>query len=232
MREKTGMKYFTSIIVLTCLLLVACSAPTPTAASALRVQYTAATNSWLDNINICAAQQGITIQPELRVADMLDINSAEMVMRINEPEGLSAAAYQIGTEEIVVIVNRLNPIGQLSAGNVRELFTGQIRNWKDVNGKDEPVQVWAFPEGEDVEQAFVAAALDGGPLTPTARLAMTPDEMSLAIANDVNAIGILSRHWKAGNVSDVYTTESGPVLVIFPTEPQGAAAILLACLQK
>jgi hypothetical protein len=214
-------------------LLASCASPSTGATTTiLRVQYTAAATSWLFDLNACAGQQGVVIQPELRVADMLDTNSADLVMRVGEPEGLTMPAYKIGAEEIVVIVNRLNPIGQLPADTVRGLFTGQIQNWKDINGNDAPIQVWAFPAGEDVEQAFVAAALDGGPVTPAARLAMTPDEMSLAVANDVNAIGILSRRWKAGNVSDVSTVTSVPVLAIFPAEPQGIAANLLACLQK
>jgi hypothetical protein len=215
------------------LLLTACASPAAsTTPDVLRMQYTAATNSWLHDLNTCATEQGITLQPELRVADTLDVNSVILVMRIGEADGSSSAVYQIGTEEIVVIVNKLNPIGQLPADTVRGLFNGQIQNWKDVNGNDTAVQVWSFPAGEDVEQVFVAAALDGGQVTPASRIAMTPDEMSLAIANDVNAIGILSKHWKAGNISDVFTTASVPVLAIFPTEPQGITANLLACLQK
>jgi hypothetical protein len=220
--------------LLSILLLSSCSSSPASGAtsSVFRVQYTAATTSWLFDLNACANQQGATTQPELRVANMLEVGSAELVIRIGEPEGFSSPAYQIGSEEIVVIVNRLNPIGQLPANTVRGLFSGQIQNWKAVNGNDAPVQVWTFPAGEDVEQAFVAAALNGGPATPAARIAITPDEMAQAVANDVNAIGILSRHWKMGNVSDVFTVTSVPVLAIFPTEPQGGAASLLACLQK
>jgi hypothetical protein len=227
------MKRISLFFLFTVLLFTACTSPAAsTTPVVLRVQYTAATNSWLYDLNNCATAQSVTLQPELRVADTLDVNSAIVVMRIGEPEENTSSTYQIGMEEIAVIVNKLNPIGQLPADAVRGLFTGQTQNWKDVNGNDAPVQVWSFPAGEDVTQAFVATVLDGGQVTPAARIAMTPDEMSIAIANDVNAIGILSKHWKAGNVSDVFTTASVPVLAIFPAEPQGVAANLLACLQK
>ncbi len=227
------MKRAFIFLLLTFSLLTACTPPAaPATPDILRVQYTYAANSWLYDLNACAGGQNVTILPELRAANMLEVGSAELVIRIGEPEEFSSQTYRIGTEDIVVIVNRLNPIGQLPANTVRGLFAGQIKNWKTVNGNDAPVQVWAFAAGEDVEQAFIAAALDGGPITPAARIAMTPDEMSAAVANDINAIGILSRHWKMGNVSDVFTVTSVPVLAIFPEEPQGVTAKLLACLQK
>jgi hypothetical protein len=55
--------------------------------------------------------------------------------------------------------------------------------------------------------------------------------MSRAIANDPNAVGILSRRWKTEDVSDVYVAASAPVLAITPSEPQGVIKDLLACLQ-
>jgi hypothetical protein len=56
--------------------------------------------------------------------------------------------------------------------------------------------------------------------------------MSQAIANDVNAVGILTRHWKAGNVSDVFTVTTVPVLAIPSSDPQGVVQQVIACLQK
>ena len=46
--------------------------------------------------------------------------------------------------------------------------------------------------------------------------------MAQAIASDVNAVGILTRHWQMGNVPDVYTVATLPVLAITPAQPQVA----------
>jgi hypothetical protein len=74
--------------------------------------------------------------------------------------------------------------------------------------------------------------MQGGTVTSLAQLAVSPDEMYKAIADDVNAIGILPRSWKVENVQEVYVAATVPVLAITPYEKQGVTADLLACLQK
>jgi PBP superfamily domain len=212
------------------LILAACTSSAPTAqAPVLRVQYTFAAQPWLADLSNCAGE--IVVNTELRAADYIDLSSADLALRLGDT-GVTTPAYQIGADDILVVVNRQNPINRLTAEEVLGLFTGSIQTWKSINGSDSPVQVWVFAAGEDVQQIFEQAALGGAPVASTARLATDPDEMAQAVTEDVNAVGILTRHWKAGNVSDVYTVATVPVLAIFPAEPQGAMADLAACLQK
>jgi hypothetical protein len=206
----------------------------PAAATAtpesIAVQSTVAAAPWLADLDACARSNVVRV--ELCVADYFDLNGVMLVMRIGQPTNLTSPAYQIGTDDLLVIVNRQNPISKLTTNQMRGLFTGQVQTWEAINGTDAPVQVWVFPSGEDVQQIFDQTALGGSPVASAARLANSPDEMSQAVANDVNAIGVLTRHWKAGNVSDVFTVASVPVLAITPSEPQGASARILTCLQK
>jgi len=225
------MKRTFAFLILVCLLLPSCNSATPTvSAGPLTVQYTAAAAPWLADLYDCAGANVVTA--EQRAADFLDPQSVNLAIRIGQPANLTSAAYQIGSEELLVILNPQNPINSLTAEQVRGLFTGQVLNWREIKGSNAPVQVWVFSSGEDVQQIFDQIALGGSPTTSTARLAAGPDEMAQAIASDVNAVGILTRHWKAGNISTVYTVASVPVLALTPAEPQGAVQELLACLQK
>jgi hypothetical protein len=225
------MKHNLAFVILACFLLSSCNSATPTAATEqFTVQYTAASVPWLAGLYDCAGPN--VVKAEERAADLMDLQSVDMAIRIGQPENLTSPAYQIGSEDLLVIVNRQNPISALTAEQVRGLFTGQIQNWQDVNGSNAQVQVWVFSSGEDVQQIFEQTVLRGSPVTSTARLATGPDGMSQAIANDVNAVGILTRHWKMGVVYDVYTVATVPVLAITPGEPQGGIQGILACLQK
>ncbi len=220
-----------AFLILACFLLPSCNSATPTAAAKpITIQYTAAAAPWLANIHDCAGAN--VIAAEQRAADFLDPQSADLAIRIGQPANLASPAYQIGSEELLVIVNPQNPVNTLTAEQVRGLFTGQALNWQELNGSNTQVQVWVFAAGEDIQQIFEQTALGSSPVTSTARLAPGPDEMAQAIADDVNAVGILTRRWKAGNVSDVYTVAAVPVLALTPAEPQGAVQELLACLQK
>ncbi len=170
---------------------------------------------------------------ELRAADFQDLQSADLVIRIGQPDNPTSYAYQIGTDDLLVIVNSRNPVNKLTADQVRGLFTGRIQNWKDVNGANAPIQAWVFPSDEDVQQVFEQAVLGGSPVTSAARLANSPDEMLQAIVKDVNAIGIITRRWNTGNALVVFTSAGSlPVIAGSLSKPQGTLAQILACLQK
>ena len=219
------------LLLIAGLFLTACGATTPTASpGSITVEYTFAAAPFLATLDNCAGSNAVN--EDLRSADYLEYPTVDLAIRIGQPEDLPYPAYQIGTEDILVIANRQNPVSSLTGKQVRDLFTGQIQNWKELEGADAPVQVWVFPAGDDIQQIFDQNALGGSPFTSMARLANSPDEMSLAIANDVNAVGILSRHWKAGNVSDVYTISNIPVLAITPAQPSAILAGIIACLKN
>jgi phosphate transport system substrate-binding protein len=48
----------------------------------------------------------------------------------------------IGSYAVAVIVNPANPIGSMTKDQVRDLFTGAARNWKDVGGSDSAVHLY------------------------------------------------------------------------------------------
>ena len=66
----------------------------------------------------------------------------------------------------------------------------------------------------------------------SARVAVNPQQMSDTLVNESNSVGILPRHWKAGDVRDVYSVGVVPVLALTQAEPEGVVKSLLACLQK
>jgi hypothetical protein len=225
------MKQLIRSALIALLLLTACAkAASVSLSGSISVQYTFASTAWLTALYGCAGNA--ELHTDLRAADYLDPQQVDLVIRIGQPDHLTSPAYQIGTEDLLVIVNRKNPASRLTAAQVRGLFTGQVRNWKDVGGSDAPVQAWVFPAGEDVEQLFEQNALSGAPVSPEARLATSPDEMAQAVAANANAVGILPRHWKAGNVTDAYNVVNAPVLAIVSSQPEGVTAQLVACLQK
>lgn len=49
--------------------------------------------------------------------------------------------YPLADEPILILVNKNNPINNLSTDQVRAIFRGDISNWKDVGGWDKPVAV-------------------------------------------------------------------------------------------
>lgn len=60
----------------------------------------------------------------------------------------SLKVFPIAEEPILILVNAGNPVRDLSVQQVRDLFSGKIRNWKQVGGNNEPVVVFMRPHCE------------------------------------------------------------------------------------
>jgi hypothetical protein len=213
------------------LLLNACGSATPVGTPVmLKVQYTPASQPWLTDLYYCAGNNLVDASP--RSVRTMDLTQADLALQLGDTTLVGGHTYQVGTDEVVVIASKQNPIGKLSLEQVQGLFGGRIQNWKDVGGKDAPVEVWVFGSGQDIQQTFEANGMGGSPVTSLARLATSPDEMAQSVAQDVNAIGILTRQWKADGLSRLFTVATVPVLVSTAAEPQGEVLQILNCLQK
>jgi hypothetical protein len=195
----------------------ACTPPTPSATpEVIPVYSTAAAQPWLSELYDCAGTASV-------ISRVDDPSTAAIVLRVGEPETLSSPAYQIDVEEILVVTQRQSTIQNLSLEEARALFAGQ---------GNPSVQVWAYASGEDIQDVFNRLVMQEQNITPAAHLAVNPQQMSDTLVNEPNTVGILPRHWKAGDSREVLSVGTVPVLAITSEEPQGVAKQLIACLQK
>ena len=209
-----------ALLVTTFLLFVSsCSTGTPPATPQVVTVYsTFAAQPWLTSLYDCAASFAVISR-----VDAASFASADIILRVGEPEFLAAPAYQIDVEEILIVTHRQSDVQNLTLGEARGLFAGQ---------GDPSVQVWVYASGEDVQEVFDQVVMAGRRVTSSARVAVNPQQMSDTLVNESKAVGILPRHWKAGDTREVYTVAAVPVLAMTNSEPQGVIKELIACLQK
>jgi hypothetical protein len=205
------------ILILFFLLLTGCTSSTPLATPQLVTVYsTSAAQPWLAPLYACAESFAV-------ISRVDDLTSANILLRVGEPEFLDLPAYQIDTEEILIATHRQSPVQNLTLEEARALFAGH---------GDPSVQLWVYASEEDVQEVFDQVVMAGRSVASSARLAVNPQQMSDVLVNESNAVGILPRHWKAGDVREVFTFATVPVLVITNSEPQDVLQELIACLQK
>lgn len=58
------------------------------------------------------------------------------------PEERRVKLTPVAWDALAVIVHKDNPVKNITLAHVRELYTGQITNWKQLGGKDEPVELY------------------------------------------------------------------------------------------
>ncbi len=213
------------ILLVILIFLTACAPVTPVAVpQVVKVFSTSSAQPWLTDLYNCASASA--------VINLSDSQSADILIRVGESANLTTPAFQIGIEDILVAVHPQTGVRSLAIEQVRQLFTGQVMNWKGVGGNDVPVQVWTYSSDEDVQQIFDNTVLAGQPAISLARLAVSAQAMSDSIGSNPGSVGVLTRRWKAGNTHEALIVSSAPVLAITKSEPQGAVKDLIACLQK
>lgn len=206
-------------LTLITLLISSCSTGAPPSTPPVITVYSSfAAEPWLTELYTCAAEANNTI-----LSRVDDPTSAAIALQIGEPAFLSSFAYQIDEEEILIVTHRQSPIQNLNLEGARALFMGL---------GDPSVQVWVYASDADVQRVFDQFVMEGRSVSSLALLAVHPQEMSDTLVNQPNTVGILPRHWKVGDVRDVYSVATVPVLAMTREEPQGVINQLIGCLQK
>lgn len=76
--------------------------------------------------------------------------------------------YKVAVDGLSVYVNKDNPVRELTLDQLKDIFTGKVTNWKDVGGKDAPIDIYSrenssgtyefFKENVLKKEDFAAAA--------------------------------------------------------------------------
>lgn len=71
-------------------------------------------------------------------------------------EGLGLFSQKTIEEGYTLVVHKSNPVNELDAKQIKEVFDEDVTNWKDVGGKNEPIMVFRF---EDMQKFFTEEQL-------------------------------------------------------------------------
>jgi phosphate transport system substrate-binding protein len=125
----------------------------------------------------------------------VNIGNASRALKDTDPQGL--VAHTIGYDALAVIVHPKNPVKGLTKDQVTKIFSGEIKNWQEVGGKNAPIFVnqRAVPSGTLTyfqEEFMVGADKKAIPLVATAKHHASNKILMAAVAKDQNAIGFTS----------------------------------------
>ncbi|HBC93172.1 MAG TPA: phosphate-binding protein [Pelotomaculum sp.] len=124
-------------------------------------------------------------------AGSVNIGNVSRNLKETDPAGL--VPYTLGYDAVVVVVNPLNPVQNLTKDQVTAIFTGAVTNWSEVGGYDAPIFVnrRTDPSGtmDFFKELFVP---EGQAIAETAKQHESNGLMLEAVATDANAIGFLS----------------------------------------
>jgi hypothetical protein len=232
------------------LLLTACTAPAsrspaPTA-QAIQLNYPPALSTWVEKFTACASKEPLValfLTPATTQTSDLLPNEIGLVFGESFPFDESMFPSQLGTEQILVLVNQENDGTWLTMDNLRSIFSGEVSLWE--NNDATPIEVWILPDGDPIRTTFDRMVMQSTPITTGAMLAPDFNAMLEAVAENPGAIGYLTESAMASDgavwlnqvkpISLDYSLEQSfiqPVIALTQGEPQGLLRDLLACVER
>jgi phosphate transport system substrate-binding protein len=145
-------------------------------------------------------------------AGTVHIGMSSRDLRDDELRNLNA--YAIGNEGIAVILHPSNRINNLTSEQVKQIFAGEITNWRDVGGANAPILVYTRETGSGTRSTFQDLIMGGSSGTPIVARATPFNSSALimqGVARERNSIGYVSIGYvdntiKAISVDDTFPT--------------------------
>ena len=115
------------------------------------------------------------------------------ITKVPDPATLQSGvvAARIGFDHIAMITNTNNPIHGLTFAQLQAIFSGNIKNWKELGGLNGVVKPYTFRASSEIEKAFTQQVLTQG-TTQNATVVGSAAEMVEAIRKDPLGIGFVS----------------------------------------
>lgn len=70
-----------------------------------------------------------------------------MVSRVLTEQDKDLTGFPVARDGVGILVNAANPVSTVSQQQAADIFTGKVRNWKDVGGRDRPIIVISRADG-------------------------------------------------------------------------------------
>ncbi len=112
----------------------------------------------------------------------------------------------IGREAFIFFVHEDNPVDSLELEEIQQIYAGDIRNWKEVGGKDDSIRAFQRPEGSGSQTAL--QRMMGERELMDAPVEDVPEgmggiiEQAAAYQNHKNAIGFSFRFYASEMITE------------------------------
>jgi phosphate transport system substrate-binding protein len=107
----------------------------------------------------------------------------------------------VAFDALVMVTHPSNSVPNLTVKQVHDIYLGKITNWRDVGGKDAPINLYAVASpGDGVEYSLRRLVFGRGNQPVAApRLYVNTAKLEEAVTLDPNALGVTTLSGVAGN---------------------------------
>lgn len=156
-------------------------------------------------VKIAASGKGSVTGPQAVKKGIAEIGACDWDASTNVP-GFKAFDGQVANKVAVIpfatIVNKSVKVDSLTTEQLKGIYSGKIKNWKDVGGSDEDIVVITRSFGSGTRVNYQIKALDGGDIVKKEKNYKevgSSGDMKTAVATTPNSIGYIDLTYITGS---------------------------------
>jgi len=117
----------------------------------------------------------------------------------------------VAVDSLVVITHPSNPVSNLSMEQLREVYAGNITNWSELGGDDQPIKVIGRQASSGTNSVFKNAVFGDSGLEIKANVIVAKDnnEMASMVNSDPTAVGFVGYAFQRGAKPVTLTNDCG-----------------------
>ncbi|MBW6513221.1 MAG: phosphate ABC transporter substrate-binding protein [Candidatus Syntrophosphaera sp.] len=104
-------------------------------------------------------------------------------------KGINPTPYAVALDGIAIIAHRSNPVKNLTVAQIRDIYTGKIKDWSAVGGPKLPIVVISRDVASGTFEVFNDKALNGAKVDPSAQLLASNNAIATTVGSTPGAIG-------------------------------------------
>ena len=106
-----------------------------------------------------------------------------------EEKGVKPFEIPVAVDAIVPIVNSKNTLNGLSLDDLRKIYKGEIKNWKEVGGPDAPIVLVSRDSSSGTFESWESLVMKNQRVSPRALLQNSNGTVVQTVSKNPNAIG-------------------------------------------
>ncbi len=118
-----------------------------------------------------------------------DIKDSEV--KEGQSKGVNPVRTSVAVDALVPVVNPENPVKNLTAAQLKDIYAGRITNWKDLGGNDEKIVVISRDTSSGTFETWMELIMDKEKVAPSALLQASNGAVAQAVAKNKRAIGYI-----------------------------------------
>src|SRR6266436_2399291 len=103
--------------------------------------------------------------------------------------GKNPREYKVALDGLSVYVNSDNQLTELSVEQLEKIFTGKVKNWKEIGGDDAPITVYSRENSSGTYEFFKEHVLKGKDFAASAQTMPGTSALVQAVSKDNGGIG-------------------------------------------